>query len=190
MNEEGLLVSRQSAEKISKILPKPDYIFSSPVLRALQTAEFLHMYNKEAKFDTMDEFKELDFGVWAGKNISDHEAQFDEFWRSVVENREGDDKWDNLPGGKHPRGSLSSFHTGLKVARDRCLLEAGSGSRKVIFIVTHSQITKLFMINQNTEFLRKNKNISYTKIILTDSGEIIIDPQDVYIDVFEKHCEL
>ena len=85
---------------------------------------------------------------------------------------------------------MSSFHTGLKFARDRCLLETGNGSRKVIFIVTHSQITKLFLINQNIEFLRKNKNVSYTKIILTDSGEIIIDPEDVHIDVYEKHCEL
>ena len=29
LNEEGLLVSRKTAEKVSESLPKPDYIFSS-----------------------------------------------------------------------------------------------------------------------------------------------------------------
>ena len=83
---------------------------------------------------------------------------------------------------------MDNFYQGLKLARTRT--DEMNENNRVIFVVTHSQITKLFLLHQKVKTSKKNKNVSFTKVIMTDSDDFVIDESEVYIDILNKRCEL
>ena len=60
--------------------PAVDYLFSSPMKRCVQTAEILYPGEKPV---CIEEWAEMDFGEWEGKNYQDLKG--DEYYRRWVE---------------------------------------------------------------------------------------------------------
>lgn len=70
LNEKGRALAVISAKALSDV--KFDIVYSSPLLRAYETAEILLKYNKHSltEIQTDDRLKEINFGEWEGSGIT------------------------------------------------------------------------------------------------------------------------
>lgn len=64
LSKDGILVSQETAEKLKDV--KIDYIFSSPLMRAVQTANIINKYHKK-KIIKNDLLTDIDQGVFTGR---------------------------------------------------------------------------------------------------------------------------
>ena len=87
LNEEGRLQVRQLAEKCEGL--RFDAVYSSPLERALETAEAMKL-----EVTKNDALNEIDFGEWSGKTFE--ELARDERWRHFNQRR----STASIPGGE------------------------------------------------------------------------------------------
>lgn len=66
LSEKGIVQAKNAASRIAKI-PLTN-ICSSPLKRALQTAQIAHQFHQDTPFTIIDEFKERGFGAIEGKS--------------------------------------------------------------------------------------------------------------------------
>lgn len=81
LSQEGIVQAQYLSEKFSDNF---DYIYTSPLKRALQTAEVI-ANNKEIKPTIINELREINFGEWEGLTLKEISSNFpDEFtnWRT------------------------------------------------------------------------------------------------------------
>src|ERR1044072_4658295 len=91
LNEEGRLQARQLAERFEGM--KFDAIYSSPLERALETAEAIARGMK-LEVRKSEALNEIDFGEWSGKTFE--ELHYDERWRQFNSRR----STASVPGGE------------------------------------------------------------------------------------------
>lgn len=86
LNEAGRAQARTLAEELSQ---EPyARVFSSPLRRALETAEILAA-GRGLEVETHAGLMEVDVGSWAGLTVSEVEARFPDGYRSWTESRSG-----------------------------------------------------------------------------------------------------
>jgi len=111
-----------------------DRIISSPLSRALQTAEAVSK-TTNATVDTMEEFTDVNFGIWEGLTLSEVEERFPldfSLWKASP---------DKL--------RIENGET-LAMVRDRIrtgLANIACGREDTIIIVTHRVICKILVLN-------------------------------------------
>lgn len=117
-------------------------IFSSPLLRAIQTAEAVSMeIGKD--IETVEEFTDISFGIWEGLTLKEVEDRYPEDFALWVKSPEKL----RINGGETLAAVRERIARGLK----RILLE----SHQNILIVTHRAICKimvLFLLEMGNEF--------------------------------------
>lgn len=94
LNSEGLYQAERLAEGMKE--RRITAIFSSPLLRAFQTAELLSQ-EKNLPVTVLPELREVDFGLWEGKGWDEVDALYHEDFRN----------WEEYPGEYMPTGGES-----------------------------------------------------------------------------------
>jgi alpha-ribazole phosphatase/probable phosphoglycerate mutase len=84
LNEEGLLQARKTSRRISQWF-SPEVIYSSPLKRALVTAETINTaFEKPVDLRVVDDLAEMNFGRWEGmafRELRKEEAELYMNWR-------------------------------------------------------------------------------------------------------------
>lgn len=126
LNEDGKRQAQQLAERFKHVAL--DAIYSSPLERALETAEAIaRVVRLEVK--QLAAFDEIDFGDWSGKSFD--ELSGDERWQRFNSQR----SVTNIPGGE----SFLDVQARVLAELDR-LSEQHAGAR--IAIVSHADVIK------------------------------------------------
>lgn len=81
LNEEGILQAKEAAEKLRDV--SFDYVFSSPLIRALQTAEII-VPEKKPVID--DRLIEMDYGPYEGLDLNNLPPEILTFFSDFVHN--------------------------------------------------------------------------------------------------------
>lgn len=140
LNEVGLKQAQLLAEYFKD--KKIDRIFSSPLLRAIQTAQPLSITTKNS-VEVIEEFTDINFGIWEGLTLKEVEKNFpDDF--SI---------WVNSPEKLKVRDGETLEAVRNRIARgiDKIL----SDENECVAIVTHRVICKimvLFLLNIGNEY--------------------------------------
>ena len=137
------------AEKVSGELKKYqiDAIYSSPIRRAVQTAEII---NKDAGSDLTinNAFRELDMGPWEGMSEADVAKMYPDEWKV----------WNNMPAELKLPGRETLDELLARVLKGiRTVLEDGYGEN--IVIVTHVAIIRVLLLWHSKESLNLYKTI-------------------------------
>ncbi len=84
LNEEGLLQAQKTSRRISQWF-SPEVVYSSPLKRALVTAETINnAFEEPVDLRVFDELAEMDFGRWEGRSFRElrkEEAELYMNWR-------------------------------------------------------------------------------------------------------------
>ncbi|MGB8454663.1 MAG: histidine phosphatase family protein [Anaerocolumna sp.] len=113
-----------------------DYVYTSPLSRAVQTAEILCQAHKDIKPVVLPDLREINFGAWEGLTIMQIREQYQaeyQAWRT-------DEEYGNLMG-----GDLTLRNAGNR-AKDAILSLAEKHAGKKIVIVAHGGILKAALI--------------------------------------------
>lgn len=149
----------KQAEAVSKRLKNEsiDAIFSSPIIRAKETAQIIAKYHPNAKFIVVDELKEMELGSYLNKG-------FDEV------------DWDLMPDDVESR---TNMYNRAKIIIEKVLEEHSSGT---ILFVAHNAINKAmirFLRNwhpENRESIpQSNTAITIFEISDKDRKEIMFN---------------
>ena len=124
LSEEGLFQAQQAAKLLAG---KKITVFSSPLIRARQTAEALGR-----PVILLEELMELHAGAWDGLSFEEIKVKFPELYAKRAE-----DKTIPLPGAESNEAGLMRFETGVRKA-----LNASPGD---LAIVGHGGIMALFL---------------------------------------------
>jgi len=79
LNDEGILQAKAAAERLKGI--HFDHVFSSPLIRALQTAEIVAPYAQPV---TDDRLIEMDYGPYEGTNLNDLPPELIVFFSDAI----------------------------------------------------------------------------------------------------------
>lgn len=126
LNDEGRFQARQLAEACKEI--QFDAIYSSPLERALETAETI-AYVKKLEVRKSNALNEIDFGVWMGKTFE--ELARDERWRHFNSRR----STASVPDGE----SFLEVQNRVVKELDRLSGEHGEGR---VAIVSHADVIR------------------------------------------------
>ncbi len=83
LTEKGMCQAREVSDKLKEY--EVDAIYSSPIQRALQTAQIINE-KKGLDLRVEDAFRELEMGLWEGMSEADIERQYPDEW-SIWNNR-------------------------------------------------------------------------------------------------------
>ena len=133
-------------EKVKNSLSHTDFdvIISSPLERALKSAEIISSFSRE-NFVIYEELKELNFGLWEGKHYSQVEKEFNEEWKHWSED------WINY---EIPKGeSFIMFYNRVKQCTEEIVKKY---ENKKILIVAHGGTMKVIstvLLNMDLEII-------------------------------------
>lgn len=176
LNETGLLQARYLAEGVCKNAFRA--IYSSPLLRARQTAECI-AEKTGLPVRLLPELREVDFGLWEGKGWTEIEKAFPEDFR----------RWEENPAEFMPTGGESR-----EACRKRCQLAveqmkkemiaaSGSGMEpdQAAVVVAHggilAHVARYLLRNQEKreEVIVKNASISVIEYDpQTERGQVVL----------------
>ena len=151
LNETGLRQARCLAEGMRE--REISAVYSSPLLRAAQTAEIL-AEEKGLSVSVLPEFREVDFGLWEGRSWTEVAAEFHEDFR----------RWEENPAEYMPTGGESR-----ESCRERCraaMEQILAGTVTDAAIVAHggilAHVADYLLRNQKEkeEIIVKNASIS------------------------------
>jgi len=128
LNETGLLQAEEVAGALASY--RPEAVFSSPLLRALQTAESITAASSSHLF-IEDGFNNICLGTWEGRPKKEIAALFPEMWRTWLENPEAL----SVEGAE----SLNDVLVRSKKSLDRIVAEYQG---KTVVAVTHRTVVK------------------------------------------------
>ena len=130
--EEGGRKAQKTAEYIRKCIGKPvSVVYSSPLLRALQTARIIG--GKDARIVTDEEIIELDNGEWDGLSFEEISRRYPDLFESRK-----DDMSICPPGGE-------SYHHGADRMKAALKRLAAADPEENIVVVAHSSINRGFL---------------------------------------------
>ena len=151
LNETGLRQARCLAEGMRE--REISAVYSSPLLRAAQTAEIL-AEEKGLSVSVLPELREVDFGLWEGRSWTEVDAEFHEDFR----------RWEENPAEYMPTGGESR-----ESCRERCraaMEQILAGTVTDAAIVAHggilAHVADYLLRNQKEkeEIIVKNASIS------------------------------
>lgn len=151
LNETGLHQARCLAEGMRE--REISAVYSSPLLRAAQTAEIL-AEEKGLSVSVLPELREVDFGLWEGRSWTEVDAEFHEDFR----------RWEENPAEYMPTGGESR-----ESCRERCraaMEQILAGTVTDAAIVAHggilAHVADYLLRNQKEkeEIIVKNASIS------------------------------
>lgn len=125
MGAEGL----RQAEQMAACLPPVTAVFSSPLQRAIQTAQAIGL-----PITVLPGLRELHAGVWDGMYFKDIRVQFPELYAA----RETD-KFLQPPGAENPEQGVKRFHSAME--------EAANASEGDLAVVAHGGIIARFLVS-------------------------------------------
>ena len=133
LNERGIAQARAASESLKDI--KIERIFSSPLLRAKQTAnEFSGTHN--LKVEIIEGFTDLDCGLWHGKTLTGVKADYPDLYRMWEETPH----LLTIPGGE----SLGNRSRRAVKALKNVINGMNDG---IAVIISHRVVTKLLIMN-------------------------------------------
>ena len=165
LNKEGIKQSKQAALKLSNI--KADYIISSPLKRAKNTAGIISKKLKTKKIIIDKDLIEKSEGLWEGKS----------YWEVRKKDPKGYKQWLKSPFKNKPPKGESVLDLDKRVKRFyKAVLRKYSG--KNIIVVCHSGPIRLFvlrLLNANIDkFWRlKVENGSVTEIHMSKKHSMV-----------------
>lgn len=131
LNEKGLDQARNTAYRLSSSF-SPEVIFSSPMKRALVTAQIINDHNKKPiSIEELDDLSEIDFGDWEGRTL--HELKENDNDRYS--------RWRKDPLGVVPPGGESFEDICSRVSRSLSHILASQKTR--ILVVSHGGIIRV-----------------------------------------------
>lgn len=74
LNEDGRMQARKAALRFSSA--DIDAVISSPLSRAVETAEYIASFHKELKVESTPLLTEVDFGKWEGRTVPEIKAEY------------------------------------------------------------------------------------------------------------------
>lgn len=165
LSEEGIMQADFLKKRINKNF---DYIYCSPLKRALKTAQILSE-NMEINPVIYEDLREIDFGKWEGLTIEDIKNNYPEIFREWLT----DDTTGPLCGGDHSLrdASIRAKHAILNIASEN--------KGKNIAVVAHGGIIKAALIgifNWNMTMYHRLRlgNTSVSRLYFDDSMTPII----------------
>ena len=167
LSEEGLAQAADLVDRLKSI--SLDHIYSSPLERALETAEPLAA-SRSLKVDVNEELAEIDFGEWAGKTFQELEP--DPAWQRFNRFRSGS---------RAPQGeSMLSVQYRITVELERLRLQH---PETTIAIFSHSDAIKaalMFYLGIPMDFfLRFEINpASVSALVLSEHGVHVLRMND------------
>lgn len=171
LNEKGMCQARAVAERLSPL--GVSRIFSSPVARAVQTAEAI-AEKIQIDVETLDNFTEIDFGPWQGLSAKEIERRHPRAWRLWRERPHLLD----FSGVETLTGVRMRVEEGLDIVLDEC------GGRKVV-IVTHDVVVRTLLavtLGINNSHYRSFAVWNASLSIITFEGE------QSWIDLLNDTC--
>ncbi len=130
LNERGRLQAEAAGRRLSGL--SFEGFYSSPLLRAVETAQHIAAPHR-GKVTTLDEFIDVDYGLWSGKGVEEIREAWPEEFRLWVE----DPGKVIFPGGE----SL----TEVRVRLERGLDELKSKHRGRVLLVGHKVVNRLLL---------------------------------------------
>lgn len=165
LSEEGVLQANFLKKRLNKNF---DYIYCSPLKRALKTAQILSE-NMEINPVIYEDLREIDFGNWEGLTIKDIKNNYPEIFREWLT----DDTIGPLCGGDHSLrdASIRAKHAILNIASEN--------KDKNVAVVAHGGIIKAALIgifNWNMTMYHRLRlgNTSVSRLYFDDSMTPII----------------
>ncbi|MFA6392948.1 MAG: class I tRNA ligase family protein [Candidatus Paceibacterota bacterium] len=159
LTDNGKKQVKKTAEVFNK--EKFDYIFTSPLIRAIETTNVYKEESKSsAKIIVDDRLREMGMGNFEGKNVSQYRSMFKSRAEELKERPEGVENFENV------KSRMMNF---------LCEIESNY-TNKNILIITHgdpvvavNSIINNFSIKQTVEFLESNypKNAEIREINFT-----------------------
>ena len=166
LNETGLRQARCLAEGMRE--REISAVYSSPLLRAAQTAEIL-AEEKGLSVSVLPELREVDFGLWEGRSWTEVDAEFHEDFR----------RWEENPAEYMPTGGESR-----ESCRERCraaMEQILAGTVTDAAIVAHggilAHVADYLLRNQKEkeEIIVKNASISIIEYDRsTEKGRLLL----------------
>lgn len=166
LNETGLRQARCLAEGMRE--REISAVYSSPLLRAAQTAEIL-AEEKGLSVSVLPELREVDFGLWEGRSWTEVDAEFHEDFR----------RWEENPAEYMPTGGESR-----ESCRERCraaMEQILAGAVTDAAIVAHggilAHVADYLLRNQKEkeEIIVKNASISIIEYdSSTEMGRLLL----------------
>lgn len=166
LNETGLRQARCLAEGMRE--RKIGAVYSSPLMRAAQTAEIL-AEEKGLSVSVLPELREVDFGLWEGRSWTEVDAEFHEDFR----------RWEENPAEYMPTGGESR-----ESCRERCraaMEQILAGAVTDAAIVAHggilAHVADYLLRNQKEkeEIIVKNASISIIEYdSSTEMGRLLL----------------
>ena len=136
LSEHGRIQAEQVADFISK-KGKIDLIYTSPLLRCLETAQVIQQ-KVQSHLLKNDDLREMDYGVWEGLQREEVKVQFPELYR----------KYEEDPFHNYPKRGENPFDVQERVRRfwEREILSLPSSVNQVV-IVTHKTTGRILLNN-------------------------------------------
>lgn len=166
LNETGFRQARCLAEGMRE--REISAVYSSPLLRAVQTAEIL-AEEKGLSVSVLPELREVDFGLWEGRSWTEVDAEFHEDFR----------RWEENPAEYMPTGGESR-----ESCRERCraaMEQILAGAVTDAAIVAHggilAHVADYLLRNQKEkeEIIVKNASISIIEYdSSTEMGRLLL----------------
>jgi probable phosphoglycerate mutase len=147
LNSDGI----RQAENTAKILGDInfDVIISSPLIRAMKTAEIINKYNTKPSIIIIDEFAERNIGVFEGLTREEAKARFPKLWARRC-TRQLDDAPTN---GETIRQFDNRIARGMNMIREKY-------ADKTVLLVCHGFVSR--MINRQIKGLTFEEMHSFT----------------------------
>ena len=153
LGEKGLIQAAQMA----KLLPAVTAVFSSPLTRAVQTAQAIGM-----PMTVLDDLREMYAGEWDGLTFEEIRQRYPELYAARAK-----DLTIPLPGAESFEDGISRFSAAMKASA-----EAASGD---FAVVAHGGIIAQFLQSVSGNWYKPN----YTEIVtLTYQNGIFTLPED------------
>ncbi|MBA5851610.1 histidine phosphatase family protein [Clostridium sp. cel8] len=165
LSEEGIIQAKYLKKHLKG---KFDCIYTSPLKRAIKTAEIIASNSKKTPI-IVNDLREINFGKWEGLTLKQIYSEYkDEYL-----------KWQNDPGNASlPKGEISLEYA-CKRSKNALMNIVRKNKQKKIVVVAHGGILKAALVGLfNLDPLMYHKfilsNTSVTKILLNDNLDPII----------------
>jgi probable phosphoglycerate mutase len=175
LNEEGKAQAQRVAERFGRV--KLDAVYSSPLERALETAEAIaRAANLEVKQNAA--FNEVDFGDWSGKSFA--ELERDERWRRFNTQR----SVTKVPGGE----SFLDMQARVVAELDRL---SAQHREKTVVIVSHADVIKAAVgyVSGTPIDLLQRFEISPGSVSIIATGQHYTKLHDTKLLAVNSRCE-
>ena len=180
-------LSKEGKEQVKKLAlrlkeHKIEYIYTSPLKRALETANAIKKYHPNAKLVIENELKEMNFGIFEGLTKEEITAKY----KKYSEERERNKFYYKIPNGE------SYEEVELRVLK---VLNKIINSGKDTIIVAHATVNKLFfmkLLNKGLEEINKNLyNNTSVSTFNIDKDKVLVEEFncDRHLREYRKNTE-